>query len=82
MKKTLLTITLSLFAGAGIAATGEFSDECAYGLSQGKHVKTDCSVSEKIGTKTYCFSSAEAKSKFMSDAKGNMKKAEETFGRS
>lgn len=82
MKKTLLAMALSLFAGAGFAATGEFNDECAYGLSQGKHVKTDCSVSEKIGTKTYCFSSAEAKTKFMSDSKAHMKKAEETFGRS
>lgn len=82
MKKTLLAIGLSLFAGAGFAAaTGEFNDECAYGLSLGKHVKTDCSVHEKIGTKTYCFSSAEAKTKFMADSKGNMKKAEETFGR-
>lgn len=82
MKKTLLAIGLSLFAGAAFAAQGEFNNECAYGLSQGKHVKTDCAVSEKIGTKTYCFSSQEAKNKFMADSKGNMKKAEETFGRS
>ncbi len=81
MRKLLVAAVFGLFAGSSIAATGEFNDECAYGLSLGKHVKTDCSVNEKIGGKTYCFSSAEAKKKFMADASSNMTKAQETFGR-
>jgi len=81
MKKTLIALSMALFASTAFAAKGEFDQECAYGLSMGKHVKTDCSVSEQIDGKTYCFSSAEAKSKFMADAKGHMAKAEETYGR-
>jgi len=81
MKKSLVAIALSMLAATAFAAQGEFNQECAYGLSLGKHVKTDCSVTEQIGGKTYCFSSNEAKGKFMADASGNMKKAEETFGR-
>jgi len=81
MKKIIIASAMALLASASYAATGEFSQECAYGLSMGKHVATDCTVNEKIGGKTYCFSSAEAKSKFMADASGNMAKAEETYGR-
>jgi YHS domain-containing protein len=81
MRKTMVAAAFALFAGSSFAATGEFNDECAYGLSLGKHVKTNCSVSERIDGKTYCFSSAEAKSKFLADAGGNMEKAQETFGR-
>jgi YHS domain-containing protein len=81
MRKILLAAVLALFATGSFAAKGEFNEECAYGLSVGKHVKTDCSVSEQIGGKTYCFSSPDAKTKFMADAQGNMKKAQETFGR-
>jgi len=81
MKKIILASAMALFASASYAATGEFDKECAYGLSMGKHVSTDCSVNQQIDGKTYCFSSPEAKSKFMADASGNMKKAEETFGR-
>lgn len=81
MRNILFATALALFATSAFAAKGEFNDECTYGLSQGKHVKTDCSVNEQIGGKTYCFSSPGAKSKFMADAQGNMKKAQETFGR-
>jgi YHS domain-containing protein len=81
MRKILVAAAFGLSAGSIFAAAGEFNNECAYGLSLGKHVNTDCSVSEKIDGKTYCFSSPEAKSKFMADASGNMSKAEETFGR-
>ncbi|MCC7546286.1 MAG: hypothetical protein IT532_00825 [Burkholderiales bacterium] len=81
MKKTLIAIAMSMLAATAFAAKGEFDQECAYGLSLGKHVKTDCSVSEQINGKTYCFSSPEAKGKFMADASGNMTKAEETYGR-
>lgn len=83
MKKTLIAIALSFFAGTALAADvkGEFNNDCAYGMSMGKKVQTDCSVREEIGGKTYCFSSEEAKSKFMSDAEANLEKAQEQFGR-
>ncbi len=83
MKKTIVAIALSLFAGSAFAAEakGEFNNECAYGMSMGKKVQTDCSVKQEIGGKTYCFSSEEAKSKFMSSAEANVEKAEEQFGR-
>lgn len=77
MKKIAIAAALAFAAGSAFANSGEFNNECAYGLSLGKHVKTDCSVSEKIDGKNYCFSSGEAKTKFMADAKGNMKKAQE-----
>ncbi|HZP88458.1 MAG TPA: hypothetical protein VFB54_16725 [Burkholderiales bacterium] len=77
MKKLGIAAALAFFAGSALAANGEFNNECAYGLSLGKHVKTDCSVQEAIDGKTYCFSSAEAKTKFLQDAKGNLKKAQE-----
>lgn len=83
MKKALIAIALSFLAGTALAADtkGEFDNECAYGMSMGKHVKTDCSISEEIGGKTYCFSSEEAKSKFMSNAEANLEKAQEQYGR-
>lgn len=81
MKKIAIAAALAFAAGSAFANSGEFNNECAYGLTMGKHVKTDCSISEKIDGKTYCFSGAEVKTKFMADAKGNMKKAQEFFGR-
>lgn len=58
-------VVASLLAGLSASAfAGEFGDECALGLSMGKHVKTDCSISEVIGGKTLCFSSASAKATF------------------
>ncbi len=62
MKKVWLA---PLLAGVSVSAfAGEFGDECALGLSMGRHVKTDCSISEVIGGKTLCFSSAAAKATF------------------
>ena len=45
----------------------------------GKEVKTDCAVNEMIGGKTYCFSSADAKGKFMTEAPAMVAKAEQNF---
>ena len=73
--RKLLFAALSCFAAA--AAAGEFNNQCAYGLSLGMHVKTDCSINEKIDGKTYCFSSGDSRTKFMADAKGNLKKAQD-----
>lgn len=77
---SILAVSALAFATAVFA--GEFNDECAWGLANGKHVKTDCSVNMKDSKgRTYCFSSADAKASFLKDTKGNMKKAEKAFGR-
>jgi YHS domain-containing protein len=70
--------TLGL-ATAAFAATGEFDNMCAMGLATGKAVKTDCSVSEQIGGKTYCFGNEAARAEFMKDPQGNLAKAESAY---
>ena len=63
--------------------TGQFDNQCAWGLANGKHVMTDCKVSmTREDGKTYCFSSDKAMAAFMKDPPRNMSKAKETFGRS
>ncbi|MGH6833625.1 MAG: hypothetical protein ACRECM_11495 [Methyloceanibacter sp.] len=64
---------------AGLAATGEFDNLCAQGLATGQQVKTDCSVSEQIGGKTYCFGNEDARAAFMKDPQGNLAKAQATY---
>ena len=61
---------------------GQFDNQCAWGLANGKHVMTDCKVSmTREDGKTYCFSSDKAMSAFMKDPSKNMSKAREVFGR-
>jgi YHS domain-containing protein len=81
------TIFLSTIAGAlllglataAMAATGEFDNMCAEGLALGKDVKTDCTVSETIDGKTYCFGNETAKTLFMKDPHGNLAKAQQYY---
>jgi len=70
-----LTIAVLTLAAAGLANAGEFDGQCAYGLSLGKSVKTDCSVHKSIDGKDYCFSSPDAMASFSKDEKGNLEKA-------
>jgi YHS domain-containing protein len=63
-------------ATAAMAATGEFDNMCAEGLALGKDVQTDCTVSETIDGKTYCFGNETAKTLFMKDPQGNLAKAQ------
>lgn len=58
------------------AANPEFGGQCLLGLAEGQHVQTDCSTNW-IGPdgKTYCFSDAAAKKKFLEDPKVNLEKA-------
>jgi YHS domain-containing protein len=72
----------TLLAVSSLAFAGELGNECAWGLANDKHVKTDCSVN-MVGSdgKTYCFSSKEAKEAFAKDTDKNLKKAKEVFGR-
>ena len=68
-----------LFAGPAIAATGEYDNMCAMGLALGDKVETDCSINAEIGGKTYCFGNETAKTLFMKDTEGNLKKAESFY---
>jgi YHS domain-containing protein len=68
-------MSLSMQAGAG-----ELGDHCAWGLVNGKKVKTDCAVSQmSTDGKTYCFSNEQVKYNFMADLEGNTAKAKEAF---
>ena len=63
--------------------TGEYNNECAWGLANGKHVETNCRVNmTREDGKTYCFSSDKAMANFMKDPSKNMNKAKDTYGRS
>jgi hypothetical protein len=54
----------------------QFGGQCVEGLSQGRHVQTNCAVtwSDKDG-KVYCFSDDNAKKTFLADANANLQKA-------
>ena len=65
---------------ATAAVAGEFDNQCSWGLANGKHVKTDCSVNAAIKGKTYCFSNEEAKTLFMKDPDANLTKAAFAWG--
>lgn len=61
------------FATAAIAQ--EYNKADALSVAQGKPKRTDCSVSEVIDGKTYCFEHEAAKAEFMKDSAGNIAKA-------
>jgi hypothetical protein len=63
-------------------ANGEFGNECSWGLANGKHVKTNCSVNMTgENGKTYCFSNDKAMAAYMKDPSVNLGKASKTYGR-
>jgi YHS domain-containing protein len=68
-------------ATSAYALNGQFDDMCAWGLTNHKDVKTNCSVNATIKGKTYCFSSEDAKNQFMKNPTSNLVKAE-TFYKS
>ena len=75
MKKYLIASILIVgFAGSAYAVTGQFGNMCSWGLANHKDVQTDCSVNATVTGKTYCFSSADAKSQFMKNPSGNLTK--------
>jgi YHS domain-containing protein len=57
------------------AATGEFNNQCSWGLANHKDVQTDCSINSTFKGKTYCFSSQEAQANFMKNPTANLDKA-------
>ena len=75
-----LTFTIMLgVATTAYAATGQFGNECSWGLANHKVVQTDCSVNTTLKGKTYCFSSQEAKTNFLKNPTANLAKAESFY---
>jgi hypothetical protein len=72
----LFVVLASLFTGA-CAAGPEFGGQCAMGMSQGIKQSTNCTVLW-VGPddKLYCFSSAEAKAKFLQSPQENLGRAQ------
>jgi len=68
-------------ATAALAATGEFDNMCAEGLSQHKQIKTDCAINGQVDGKTYCFGNEEAKTMFMKDPQGHLAKAQAYYSK-
>lgn len=83
MKRALLAAMLMscLSAGTATAATGEYGGHCAYGLTTGQEVKTDCKINwtDPATKKMYCFSSEQAKTSWAADVKNNMVRADAGF---
>ena len=84
MKNVTLALAGAILLATGSAALaagdlGEFSNNCAFGLTKSEKKFTDCSVQEKIDGKLYCFSKQSAKEEFMKDPEGNLAKAESFY---
>ena len=80
MKRYLIASVLIVgFASSAYAVNGQFGNMCSWGLANHKDVQTDCSVNATLKGKTYCFSSADAKSQFMKNPTGNLTKAESFY---
>lgn len=79
MRKLVLAaaaVALFAFGPARAATKGEFGNSCAMGYAAEINVPTDCSVSEKIDGKTYCFGDDDARAEFMKDPEANIAKAD------
>jgi YHS domain-containing protein len=75
-----LAIALMLgVATTAYAATGEFSNQCSWGLANHQHVQTDCTINSSYRGRTYCFGSQEAQTNFMKHPHRNLAKAESFY---
>ena len=76
---TLIAAGLALGASmvyAGEGGRGEFGEQCAYGLSQGQRVQTDCSINFVTDRGTMlCFMDQKSAIKFMTNFAQKLKKA-------
>ena len=67
-------------AQAAAPAKGEFDNSCAFGLTQGQTVQTDCSINWTAPDgKVYCFSRESSKEAFLKNPTENIQKAREFF---
>jgi YHS domain-containing protein len=67
------------FATTAYAATGEFNNQCSWGLANHRHVQTDCTINSSYRGRTYCFGSQEAQTNFMMHPHRNLAKAESFY---
>jgi YHS domain-containing protein len=80
VSKSSLAVALVLgFATTAYAATGEFGNQCSWGLANHQHVKTDCSINSSFKGHTYCFGSQAAQTNFMQSPDENLAKAESFY---
>ena len=80
VSKSLLAVALVLgFATTAYAATGQFNNQCSWGLANHQHVKTDCTINSSYRGQTYCFGSQEAQTSFMKSPAENLAKAQAFF---
>ncbi len=79
--------SLVVFSASAFAATppakGMFEGNCAYGLTMGKVVPTDCSVTwtDPASKNTYCFLNEQNKSEFAKNTSMNESKANAEFAK-
>lgn len=71
-----VAIAVALLLSPIAAHAGEYGNRCALGMASGSDVDTDCSVSEEINGKTYCFGDEDARTAFMQDVDANIEKAD------
>jgi|GEM_PF-2432224 len=93
MKKLIALFVFALFCAPSafaetskmqtskMPANGEFGNHCAWGLTMGKQISTDCSVNWKDSTsgKIYCFSSEAFKTDWAKNTASNTAKASAEF---
>lgn len=84
-KNLILAGILALTTSAAFAQVhggrGEHDGLCAYALTQGKRVQTDCSIHLVNRGQMYCFENTRGLSTFATDLDENIKKADEVYGR-
>ena len=76
ISKSALAVALMLgFATTAYAATGEFNNQCSWGVANYKNAQTDCTINSTFRGRTYCFGSPEAQTNFMKSPDENLAKA-------
>lgn len=88
IRQILLACVLALSMSAAVAeiesgrgGVSVHDGLCAYSLTQGKRIQTDCSVHIVNRGEMYCFKGTRELSLFASNLEKNVKKANEVFGR-
>jgi YHS domain-containing protein len=80
MRLVATLVSGGLLIAASSAFAGEFGDHCAWGLANGKKVKTDCSINATgPDGKTYCFGSETGKWEFAADPEKYIKAAADNY---
>jgi len=77
MKSSLVFAALLTLLSNAYAQDPEFGGQCAYAMSEGQKISTDCSVLWLApDDKIYCFFNEDAKQKFLKAPGENIKRAQ------